>query len=318
MLEELEGALAAPRVALEADGDEVAEGGREAGGDGDGAALVDVVERLRGVGVLLAERRVPGGHLDERAPKAVDVGRAAVLAAKDDLGRHKVRRPAEAPWSPCRAAVVCPTVSGTGTGSGTGTCGSAIEEGSLEFAGTAKVGELEDGLAVLGLVDEDVGALDVAVEDAVGVEVREALEDLARVDADDGLAERAYGREVLAERAAADMLHEEVERAALDARAEVAHDVLVVQRAHQRDLVAELLEQRAHARRAAAHERLLLHRKHVARVAVHRRKHAAVRPAPKEIQLRPALRRRRSAHQPHHVLFLFFLVLVLFLWLSPW
>lgn len=92
--------------------------------------------------------------LDDSAPHAPDIRGGAGAGQLDDLGGHPV-------WSADDLRLL---VLATG-----------------ERAGRdAKVGKLDS--AVLG--GEDVGALDVAVDDTLVVEVLEALKDLGHVDAD--------------------------------------------------------------------------------------------------------------------------------------
>jgi len=88
--------------------------------------------------------------------------------------------------------------------------------------------------------DEDVGALDVAVQDLLRVEVDKALEDLADVAADDRLLEAPELGEHGREAAAGDKLQKDGERALLALRPKVLHDVRVPQVLHHHHLPLDL------------------------------------------------------------------------------
>ena len=85
------------------------------------------------------------------------------------------------------------------------------------------------------------------MEDAGLMDVREAFQQLAHqfcgVRRIEALRPSLF--DVFGERAAVDELHHNVELAPRLVRPKVAHDVLVLQRAHNRDLADQLVAQRA-------------------------------------------------------------------------
>ena len=100
-------------------------------------------------------------HLQDDAADGPDVGPPPELVLLEHLGRHEVGRAAHRELHVRRERAV-----------------------GAEAVRRAKVRELRDA----ALVDEDVAALDVAVDDVRGVEVLEATQHVDRVAAHDGLA----------------------------------------------------------------------------------------------------------------------------------
>ncbi|GER54902.1 succinate dehydrogenase 3-1 [Striga asiatica] len=139
----------------------------------------DPVKRRRGV-LHLRPGTGSGAHLDDRASEGPHVRREALLLAAGDLRRHVRRRAGERPGAgadPPRAP----------------------EVGDFEPAAVA---------------EEDVLALDVAVGEPLPVEVAQPQQDMARVGANRGLREGPTAfSDVIGERAAGDVLKEEIEHA---------------------------------------------------------------------------------------------------------
>jgi hypothetical protein len=82
---------------------------------------------------------------------------------------------------------------------------------SASFLRDAKVGDLDLAL----VVDEDVCALDITVDDVSRVKVNEALEDLPKEIADERLLEGAIVVEERGDRSARDVLQEDVQEVLL-------------------------------------------------------------------------------------------------------
>mmetsp|Transcript_52163 Transcript_52163/g.122253 ORF Transcript_52163/g.122253 Transcript_52163/m.122253 type:complete len:206 (+) Transcript_52163:231-848(+) len=155
----------------------------------------------------------PRQHLDDGDPKAPHVGWEALLLAAYDLWGH-----------PGEGAVEAGAVGDVG--------------GVVEPLGETKVGKLDD--AALG--DEEVGRLDVAVDNLMSVEVFEAQETLVAEAAGDGDGESAKHFEDGVDAAARDKLHEEVELGEAALGAEVVDDVGVAMQVLEEDDLA--LQQR--------------------------------------------------------------------------
>lgn len=145
VVEEVRDGGALGHVALEALGEEVLaqvrDGVGDVGGQAGGVAdevhgRVDVVEGL-GPGRVAAVE-----HLDHGAAERPHVGLGAVLLVADDLGRHPEGRADER-----------------------GAAGLGLVGDVLQVLGAAEVAELRGAVAV----DEDVLALDVAVDHAAAV-----------------------------------------------------------------------------------------------------------------------------------------------------
>jgi hypothetical protein len=154
--EQLLGGDAQVDVLLEAVVQKVLDDGRRALGDRRAVILHDAEERGHGVeGVV---RWVALEQLDDHAADAPYVGRGGRAGLFDDLGRHPVR---------------------------------ATDDGAVvdtrRVARDAEVGELDGAV----LVGEDVGALDVAVDDTLIVKVHEAFENLGDVHRNEALGELA-------------------------------------------------------------------------------------------------------------------------------
>mmetsp|Transcript_44695 Transcript_44695/g.113111 ORF Transcript_44695/g.113111 Transcript_44695/m.113111 type:complete len:508 (+) Transcript_44695:335-1858(+) len=212
---------------------------------------------------VLAPRRLPGGHLDHGAAHRPDVGLPAVPGLGDDLRRHPV--------------------GGALDGLEAGVHSHQV----LDLLGGAEVRELHHAR----VVHQDVGALDVAVHDLVGVQELQPQQDLLGVHADDALREAAKLGQQGRDGASGDKLQEDVEghvgEAALGA--EVAHDVGVVQllqHVHLRLQVAHVL------RDLALHVHVLgdghlLHRHQLPRVQVEPEVHPAKGARADELALLP-------------------------------
>ena len=98
--------------------------------------------------------------------------------------------------------------------------------------GDAEIGDFDDAF----VVDKDVGALDVAVDNILAVEVGEAREDLADEVADEGFLEGAIGSEHGGDGAARDVFQEDVEVLVVRVGAEVLHNVLMLEVTEKVDL----------------------------------------------------------------------------------
>ena len=177
----------------------------------------------------LAVRVLEGDHLQDAHAEGVDVG-ALVVVLGVHLGRHELRRAYHAARRVTAAAA-------------------AGDDG-----GEAEVADLDLPLAA---VNEDVVALEVAVDDAARVEVREALEDLAAPAPDRGGAGPRVSPAVLPQRAGGEELGDEVDGGAagpggrgsrgrvggvgVDPGGVEAHDGAVAERLEQVDLAVETL-----------------------------------------------------------------------------
>eukprot|EP00760_Papus_ankaliazontas_P024456 PhM_4_TR2318/c0_g1_i1/m.45973 len=139
--------------------------------------------------------------------------------------------------------------------------------------------------------DEHVVGFDVAVDYVVGVEVREALQDLAQVAPHSGLRQRAEAGEHIAETAAADVLRDDHDAVRGDTAPVVGHNVVVTQLRQKLHLAEHLLEAVLRLRAAgprAAGQRLphLLRDAHRLQgdqrvvVPCHAQPHVARRPGP--------------------------------------
>jgi hypothetical protein len=146
------------------------------------------------------ERGDAGDHLVEHDPEGVDVGPARRRLLLDDLRRH---------------------VQGRAEHGGRGRVPRALGD-----AGDPEVGDLRNR-AVAGVVQEDVGGLDVPVDDPVGVDRREAERDLPPEPRGLGRRQGAAGVEQAAHVSPADVLHDDAQRAALDHEVAHPHDVAV-------------------------------------------------------------------------------------------
>jgi len=151
-----------------------------------------------GHGVGAGEGELTGEHFIEDDADGIDVGPAIAALAFDLLGRDVI---------------------GGADGGG--------EVGVSEAAGGCVAGYAEvDELDVVVVVDHDVFRLEVAVNDAIGMDVLERIEN-ADGDVDGALLRDAAFSEDVAEEAAGDPLHDHVHAGAF-LSAEDAHDLGVV------------------------------------------------------------------------------------------
>ena len=138
-------------------------------------------------------------HLNDSAAKAPDIGLTSMSCLHDDLGGHPVRGAAERGW--------------------------AVRAHVTNRSSSSKVAHLARAI----FVHEDVGALDIAVHDAVSVQVLDAGEYLCRVDARHAFAESSEPLEQLGDATSGDVLQKYVEAVRLPARANVPHNVRMVE-----------------------------------------------------------------------------------------
>ncbi|BAS78389.1 Os02g0322251, partial [Oryza sativa Japonica Group] len=230
-------------------------GGEPRGGLRDVDGVRDVVERGDGVGKP-RPRSATGGHLDDRAPECPDVrGRPLRLAARG-LRRQEHRR------APDRHAA------------------------GIAVLGRhpARAPEVGEHRAPVG-ADEHVPALDIAVRDPGGVDIRQPAQDIAHPRPNQGLlAPAAAPLDLIGKRSAGRILQEQI----------VARPAAPVHRRRHAGSNARHDERRGQSRehallapeRAGARHVHGLDREHAARPAVrgdrHRRRRAAAddRPPP--------------------------------------
>mmetsp|Transcript_54283 Transcript_54283/g.168043 ORF Transcript_54283/g.168043 Transcript_54283/m.168043 type:complete len:252 (-) Transcript_54283:59-814(-) len=160
-------------------------------------------------GVLVVERRVPREHLEEQDAQRPPVHGAAVALALDDLGREVLRRAAER----------------------------VRPRAWLDDLCKAEICEL--GVAVLA--HQDVLWLQVAVDDVLGVDVREGGRRQRRVELRLLVAELPGPAQVHEELAAADALHDDVDVAVVLGVAEHVDDEGIVDLRHQPLLVVDVV-----------------------------------------------------------------------------
>lgn len=157
-------------------------------------------------------------HLDDEAAEGPDVGFGRVRGLLDDFGRHPVDGALKrGPMHLGAGEQVCSSSSqrahrATRIGS---------KRTVLDLLRDAKVGDLDPAL----VVDEDVGALDVAVDDLALVEVFEPGEDLAHELGHERLLERAVVAQERGDGPAGHVLEKNVEVRQVRGRVEVLHDV---------------------------------------------------------------------------------------------
>lgn len=175
----------------------------------------DPVDDLGHVGPL--EGPAAGEHLEQHDPQGEDVRPSGDLAAQELLRRHVTR---------CAEDLVA-----------------LVAERDLVQTRDAEVGELH----LARLVEEDVGGLDVPVDDAHGVEIVERRGDLGH-QVDGALeVELAAGRQDLGQAAAAHVLHGHEDRPVgpLDQVID-RDDVRVGEHAGAARLAEQVVPQRAH------------------------------------------------------------------------
>lgn len=146
------------------------------------------------------ERRTAGDQLVQQDARAVDVDGGGLRATLGGLGRH--------------------------IGGGADELVGPGEPRGVGQARDAEVGEHRVHLAV-ALVEQDVGGLQVAVDDAVGMAGGERVRDLRGEQRGGDRGERAVLAEVAVQVGAVDQVHDEGEEVALDDQVAGAHDVLV-------------------------------------------------------------------------------------------
>ena len=110
--------------------------------------------------------------------------------------------------------------------------GGLEEGGGFDAFGDAEVGDFD----VAFVVDEDVGAFDVAVDDVAAVEVGEPGEDLPDEVSDEGFVELAVGVEHCGDGAAGNIFEEDVEVLSVGVGAKVLDYILVLEVAEKIDL----------------------------------------------------------------------------------
>lgn len=210
MLKQLTGRSTKLRLGLEALGQEIVESGRDLIWNGD-AFIDDFVHGREGI--LFAVGWVAGDELDDGAADAPDIGDGLGAHELDDFWGHVER--------------------GTDGVFARGLLGVAISD--LELFGDAEIGQLDNAQGG----DEDVAALDVAMDDTFAVEVDQAVEDAADVGLAQAFGEGAVLLEQVGQGAGLHELHDDVELAVDDVVVDVAHDVGVVERAQQRHFHVE-------------------------------------------------------------------------------
>ena len=156
-------------------------------------------------------------HLDDQTPQGPDIRFPRIGRLLDDFRGH-----------PEDGTLQGGTVDVAALG--------RVEEGGrFDALGDAEVGDLDLAFDV----DEDVGALDVPVDDIAAVEIGEPIQDLADEVADEGFLEVAVVVEHGGDAAAGDVLEEDVEVLVVGVGAEVLDDVWVLQVAQQFDLALQ-------------------------------------------------------------------------------
>ena len=106
------------------------------------------------------------------------------------------------------------------------------EGGGFDAFGDAEVGDFDVAL----VIDEDVGAFDVAVDDVAAMQVGEAREDLPDEVSNEGFVELAVGVEHGGDGAAGDVFEEDVEVFGVGVGAEVLDYIFVLEIAEKVDL----------------------------------------------------------------------------------
>jgi hypothetical protein len=113
---------------------------------------------------------------------------------------------------------------------------STVEDiGDLDFLGYSKIGDLNYAF----VVDEDVGAFDVAMDNVTSVEVSEASDDLADERPDERFSEGTVGVEHCLDGAARDVFKENVKVIGGGTGAEVLYNVGVLEVAEEGDFALE-------------------------------------------------------------------------------
>ena len=205
-------AVALARLLGERALDHVVERGGDAGADVDQRRRLDVVDLMHHRRLhLRVERRPAGDQVVEHGAERVDVGAAVERAAVELLGRHVGER------------------------------ADAVDLGHVraEVQHAAEVGDLDVGDGAVGEHREQVRRLDVAVDQALAVDVAERHRAL-EADLDDQLErQQLVGAAVRAQRAAGDVLHHQVGRDRVGHGVEDLHHVRVLQPADERRLGGE-------------------------------------------------------------------------------
>ena len=113
--------------------------------------------------------------------------------------------------------------------------GGLEEGGGFDAFGDAEVGDFDVAL----VVDEDVGAFDVAVDDVAAVQVGEPCEDLPDEVSNEGFVELAVGVEHGGDGAPGNVFEEDVEVFGIGVGAEILDYVFVLEIAEEVDLAFE-------------------------------------------------------------------------------
>ena len=164
-----------------------------------------------------------GKHFDNEAANGPNVGFASVCRLPHHLGRHPEngalqRHALKALVSALRAR--------------------REKRRGFDALGDAKVGDFDATF----VVDEDVGTLDVTVDDILRVEVGETGQDLSDEVGDEGLAEWTVVDKHCGDGATGDVFEENVQMRVVIVRAEVLHDVGVLELTEQADLMLQCSE----------------------------------------------------------------------------
>ena len=186
--------------------------GGDAGAHADQRRRLDVVDLVHHRRLhLRVEQRPAGDQVVEHGAERVDVGAAVDGAAVELLGRHVGER----------ADAV------------------DLRHVGAEVQHAAEVADLDVGDDPVGQHREQVRRLDVAVDQSLAIDVAERHRAL-EADLDDQLErEQLVGAAVRAQRAAGDVLHDQVRRDGVGHRVEDLDDVRVLQPADERRLGGE-------------------------------------------------------------------------------